>query len=91
MGGRAGRGGRQAVPVGLPDQLRADHGSEPLFDLAGIESTLPDGTRCTQFLDRNRTPGLIPEYTNDGGHLNDVGRAIVATAFLQFYNGLARA
>jgi hypothetical protein len=73
------------------EQLRAAHGSEPLFDLAAIESTLPDGTRCTQFLDRNRTPGLIPAYTDDGGHLNVAGRAIVATAFLQFYNGLIRA
>ncbi len=69
------------------DQLRGDD-SEPLFDLAAIESTLPDGTRCTQFLDRTRTPGLIPGYTNDGGHLNDAGRAIAATALLHFYNGL---
>jgi hypothetical protein len=70
------------------EQLRAEHGREPLFDLAAIESTLANGKRCTQFLDRYRTPGLIPEYSSDGGHLNNAGRSIAATAFLDFYNSL---
>ena len=64
--------------------LEAYAGKEPVFDLAKAESTHPDGTRS-----KARTRGkeffvLTPEYTSDGGHLNAIGRAWVATEFLRF-------
>jgi lysophospholipase L1-like esterase len=32
---------------------------------------------------------LCPELTNDGGHLNERGQMLVATAFLNFVSSLA--
>jgi hypothetical protein len=55
---------------------------EPIFDLAEIESTLPDGTRQTFSKDGNTYYSLIPDYSNDGGHLNELGRKIVAGELL---------
>jgi hypothetical protein len=66
------------------DLLRAKYlGKEPVFDLASIESTHADGTRVV-----NREAGmsvysLAPEYTFDGGHLNERGRRIVALELLR--------
>ena len=55
-----------------------------VFDLAKAESTYPDGQR--QFFESNgkKYSFLIPAYTNDGGHLNNVGRSIVAEKLLIF-------
>jgi len=59
-------------------------GKEPIFDLAGVESTYPDGTRQT-FAEGGKTYySLVPEYTEDGGHLNELGRKRVAEQFLIF-------
>lgn len=65
--------------------LRKEYeGKEPVFDLALIESILPDGSRS--FVERNgkHYPCLAPQYTNDGGHLNETGRKHVAEQFLIF-------
>lgn len=48
-------------------------GKEPIFDLAAVESTRPDGTVQTFDLDGRKHPGLVPEYSSDGNHLNDAG------------------
>lgn len=71
------------------DLMRAAYaGREPLFDLAAFESTHPDGSRET-FTDRGRTcSALAPEYTEDGGHLNALGRRMVAGQFLIFLAGI---
>jgi len=63
--------------------LRAQYGgSEPIFDLAAIESTRPNGSRVL-FSTGGRTAfGLAPDYTHDGGHLNEVGRSYVAAHLL---------
>ena len=53
-----------------------------LFDLAGIESTHPSGSRCKSNIDGIQVFSLSPEYTDDGGHLNSVGRKIAAKGFL---------
>jgi hypothetical protein len=70
------------------EQLRAMQASEPLFDLAALESADENGRRPSQLLDPDRTPGLLSAYTDDGGHLNKVGRCKVALAFLSFFNSL---
>lgn len=63
--------------------LRAEYGGrEPLFDLAAIESTRADGTRMTFTTNGQPAFALAPEYTYDGGHLNEPGRRYVAEQFL---------
>lgn len=58
--------------------------SAPLFDLAGFESRLPDGSRHGRNEPAGFVPALAPAYTEDGGHLNARGRRIAAHAFLEF-------
>lgn len=53
-------------------------GPEPLFDVARIESTRPDGTVESGELGGRQVPALVPAYTHDGGHLNPTGRRLVA-------------
>ena len=63
--------------------LRATYaGREPIFDLARIESTAPDGTLITVTWNGITAPALSPEYTSDGGHLNARGRLLAAREFL---------
>jgi hypothetical protein len=65
--------------------VRAQYaGSEPVFDLARLESTDSSGRRVTVRLGDASVPVLAPEYTDDGGHLNQAGRRWVASNFLQF-------
>lgn len=57
------------------DLLRnAYAGKEPLFDLARAEATRPDGTTETSAWNGRPVRALVPEYTDDGGHLNRTGR-----------------
>ena len=59
-------------------------GKEPVFDLAGVTSTHPDGSRETFAIRSSKYFALVPDYTDDGGHLNLVGRKIAAEQFLVF-------
>ena len=53
-----------------------------VFDLALIESLRPGGLRCYADKGTERVYVMAPEYTEDGGHLNDVGRKKVAEQLL---------
>jgi hypothetical protein len=65
------------------DKLRARYGSNAaLFDLARLES----GTGAAA---PGAVPELLPSYSRDGGHLNENGRAVVASAFLKFTQALS--
>lgn len=67
------------------DLLRKEYeGKELIFDLAGIESTYPDGRRASFTHDGKSYYSMVPKYTDDGGHLNESGRRIVAEQFLVF-------
>ena len=55
---------------------------EPVFDIAKIESTYPDGTRSSFTKDGKTYYSMVPEYTYDGGHLNEKGRKKVAEQLL---------
>ena len=63
---------------------RAYAGNAALFDLAALEATYPDGTLCTVTVANQTVPCLIVEYTDDGGHLNGLGRQVVAAQLLKF-------
>ncbi len=63
-------------------------GKEPIFDIAKIESTYPNGKRCTFEIKGNTYYSMVPEYTSDGGHLNELGRRKVAEQFLIFLANL---
>jgi hypothetical protein len=63
-------------------------GKEPVFDLARLEAISPDKNLCF-FNDKGKQIlSLCPEYTEDGGHLNAVGRKAVAEQLLVFLAGL---
>ena len=63
-------------------------GVDPIFDLAQVESTHPDGTRSYFTRESNTIYTLAPELTTDGGHLNEAGRQAAAEALLQVLAGL---
>jgi hypothetical protein len=62
--------------------LKTYAGAGPVFDLAEVESTRSDGLRS--YFRRGGQPvyTLAPEFTNDGGHLNQAGRRAAARRFL---------
>lgn len=64
--------------------MRAEYaGREPLFDLAAIESTGPDG-RPVRFEHGGRsTPALAREWASDGRHLNSAGARWAAAHLLE--------
>lgn len=62
--------------------IKKYEGKEPVLDIAKIESTFPDGTRCTFTKTGKTYYSMVPEYTYDGGHLNELGRKKVAEQFL---------
>ena len=65
--------------------LRSEYqGKEPIFDLALVESTDPNGVRILYKVNGSPFHTLIPEYTYDGGHLNEKGRRIVSEQLLIF-------
>lgn len=53
---------------------QAYQGRAPIFDLARIESTAPDGKLVTVEWKNRVVPAMAPAYSNDGGHLNEVGQ-----------------
>ena len=61
---------------------QAYNNSDPVFDLAGVESTRCDGLRSELIGSGQRIFTLAPEFTTDGGHLNGAGRRIAAAHLL---------
>ena len=57
-------------------------GKEPLFDLAEYEALGPDGLRYCILWKGHEVPILVNSYTDDGGHLNVLGRRHVAEQLL---------
>lgn len=64
-------------------RIRKEYGrSSTLFDIAAIESSSPSGGSFTFSYNGQDYPCMYPGYTTDGGHLNDVGKRIVAERLL---------
>ncbi len=61
---------------------------EPIFDIAALESTHADNTRAGFTADGQMNYVLAPEYTEDGGHLNSIGRKFVAEQLLIYLSGI---
>ena len=57
---------------------------EPVFDLAAVESTRPDGSREVLDVGGSRAYALVSAYASDGSHLNEAGRRRVAEELLVF-------
>jgi len=73
----------------LNDLIRKEYaGKNNLFDLASFESTFTDGRRALYQSEGRSFEMLVPEYTDDGGHLNAKGQQIIAEQFLIFLSGL---
>ena len=71
------------------DLLRKEYsGKEPIFDLAYVESTFPDGRRSTFTKAGETYYSMAPEYTYDDGHLNETGRKRAAEQLLVFLANL---
>lgn len=63
--------------------LRKEYeGTDQVFDLAKIESTYPDGKRESFSKEGKIFYAMVPAYTDDGGHLNEKGRARTAAQLL---------
>jgi hypothetical protein len=60
------------------EMLLAGAVGEPVFDIARVESTRPDGSRVTFEVEGRQYPSLNPDYSSDGGHLNEAGRRVGA-------------
>ena len=81
------------APYGILENMRREEyntllrskyqGREPLFDLARIESTNPDGTSAFADWNSVRIPQLSNAYTEDGSHLNPLGRIHAAKSFVK--------
>jgi len=61
--------------------LREEYAGEPMFDLAKVESTRPNGSRSFFNDGADVVYTLAPELTDDGGHLNAAGRRAAAEEF----------
>ena len=70
--------------------LKNYYKDEPIFDLSTVESTYPDGSRESFEVDGKTYYALIPEYTYDGGHLNELGRQLAAKGMLHVLADIMR-
>ncbi len=62
--------------------LKRTYDSKDIFDLAQVESTHADGSREYFMEGEQEVYTLAPEYTSDGGHLNQIGRRAAAQRLL---------
>jgi hypothetical protein len=70
--------------------IKQTYGTEPIFDLAGVESTYPDGSRETLEIEGWIFYALISDYTNDGGHLNETGGRLAAEGLIKTLSAAVR-
>lgn len=72
------------------EKVREAFRGKPLFDVARVEAVRPDGTTQSFTRDGVAVPALVPAYTDDGGHLNAVGRKVVAEQLVKFLAALPK-
>jgi hypothetical protein len=59
-------------------------GRAPLFDLAALETSRPGGIPEAVAFRNEKVYSLLPEYTYDGGHLNEAAQERIASEFVMF-------
>jgi len=64
------------------------HSMGRLFDLARVETQSSSGKPCMTRVDGQEVETLCPDLTTDGGHLNERGQELAASAFLSFLSSL---
>ena len=74
---------------GVDDNIKRN-GKEPVFDIVRIQSTFPDGTRATLIRDGKTYHYLVPDYTYEGGHLNEKGGKTVVEQLLILLANLSK-
>ena len=57
-------------------------GKEPIFDIARLESTDPQGCTVFRTVGSEKVPFMDASYTADGGHLNKLARKRIAEQLL---------
>jgi hypothetical protein len=72
------------------DRLREEFAAEPIFDLAAIESTHPNGSLEGGETSSGIYHSLAKEYASDEGHLNEYGRRIVARELVRMLAKISR-
>lgn len=70
------------------DMMRNEYKSEPIFDLAELESSASGARRSIYNSGQGKIFYLTPEYSDDGRHLNPAGRRWIAAAFAGFLAGV---
>jgi len=85
-------------PIGIEDNMQREQFNEKLrtayreqgtlFDLAKAESTSPAGKIAAFTANGETCIHLNPEYTYDGGHLNEMGKVKIAGQLLTFLANL---
>jgi len=68
--------------------LRKEFNKEYIIDLEEFESTNIDGKRCVSKKGGAKDYYMAPAYTFDGGHLNQLGRMLVADKILAQLAGI---
>ncbi len=80
------------------DMIRAYYGGggakddakdDDVFDIAKFESTHRNGEREYFELRGRQYPSLVPLYSQDGGHLSDVGKQVLGSRLLVFLQSKA--
>ncbi len=72
------------------EKLRKHFASDPIFDLAAIESTHPNMNRESGKGPSGTYYSLVKEYASDEGHLNDYGGRIAARELVRILAQVAR-
>ncbi len=88
------------APYGIQENIRREAfndllrrhyaGKDVVFDLAKLESTTPDGKPQVVNWKGSAVPALVPDYTDDGEHLNTTGQRYAARAFIASMVSAAR-
>jgi hypothetical protein len=73
-----------AARARLNKLIRDEYGeSGRLYDIAAVESTTLDGDRISGTYEGESYDALFPGFSTDGGHLNEAGATVAATALLK--------
>jgi len=65
-------------------RIKETFGSDPVFELAQVEATAPDGSLSTFSQNGQSYISLYSGYAEDDGHLNIVGQKIAGEAAIRF-------